>query len=433
MTAANQLDRDVALNAGKRGEASGGMANGASGIKPLSHSDKTVRAFGRKIIPIVNPAFDQKNSMRTSTVRAAVPVELPKAPPTHQQRTQRIRQEVTQAAVAMRQAHPWLAHQNAIGLAIQLGSIIGMVTCAVLYLQGTMPWWVTVPLVALLASFTHEIEHDLIHQMYFKGQPWVQNVLLLLGWIARPTTINPWFRRELHFHHHKQSGLRSDMEERSITNGEPWGLKRLLMIGDGMLAIVLRVRTTVRISGIYIRDVQKPKTPRALRRAILQKLLAYVPLGSACWATWHAFVLFHSADIIARLAGHPIDWSPTVLSAMSWVNALTVCLVGPNVLRSFCLHFISSNMHYYGDVEAGNVIEQCQVLDHPVFLPLQLFCFNFGSTHAIHHFVVGQPFYLRQMIAKEAHEVMRREGVRFNDLGTFKRANRLGAFKPAAA
>ncbi len=347
-------------------------------------------------------------------------------PPTHQQRTQRIRQEVNQAAQQARQAHPWLAHQNAIGLAIQLGSITGMVICAVLYLQGWLPWWVTVPLVAILASFTHEIEHDLIHLLYFKNKPWVQDLLLLLGWIARPSTINPWLRRELHFHHHKQSGQRTDMEERGITNGEPWGLKRLLMIGDGMLAVVLRLPTTVRYTGTYITQVQKPKTRRALRRAIIEKMLAYMPLGHACWTTWHAFVLFHGADIIARLAGHPIDWHPAVLSVMPWVDALTVCLVGPNVLRSFCLHFISSNMHYYGDVEAGNVMQQCQVLNHPLFWPLQLFCFNFGSTHAIHHFVVGQPFYLRQMIAAQAHEVLRREGVRFNDLGTFARANRLG-------
>jgi hypothetical protein len=57
-------------------------------------------------------------------------------------------------------------------------------------------------------------------------------------------------------------------------------------------------------------------------------------------------------------------------------------------------------------------------------LPFHLFCFNFGSTHAIHHFVVGEPFYVRQWTAREAHAVMRDMGVRFNDFGTFRRANR---------
>jgi hypothetical protein len=54
-------------------------------------------------------------------------------------------------------------------------------------------------------------------------------------------------------------------------------------------------------------------------------------------------------------------------------------------------------MHYYGDVELGNVIQQTQVLTPWWMMPFQLFCFNFGSTHAIHHFVVKEPFYIRQM------------------------------------
>ena len=56
--------------------------------------------------------------------------------------------------------------------------------------------------------------------------------------------------------------------------------------------------------------------------------------------------------------------------------------------------------------------------------PLQAFCFNFGSTHGIHHFAVKEPFYIRQMTTPVAHEVMREMGVRFNDYGTFARANR---------
>ena len=101
-----------------------------------------------------------------------------------------------------------------------------------------------------------------------------------------------------------------------------------------------------------------------------------------------------------------------------------VVWIGPNVLRSFCLHFVSSNMHYYGDVEDDNVIQQTQVLNPWWLAPFQLFCFNFGSTHAIHHFVVKEPFYIRQWTAPQAHAVMRAMGVRFNDFGSFTRANR---------
>jgi hypothetical protein len=94
------------------------------------------------------------------------------------------------------------------------------------------------------------------------------------------------------------------------------------------------------------------------------------------------------------------------------------------VLRTFCLHFVSSNMHYYGDVEPGNVIQQTQVLNPWWLWPLQAFCFNFGSSHAIHHFVVKEPFYVRQLTVPFAHRVMREMGVRFNDFGTFARSNR---------
>ena len=81
-------------------------------------------------------------------------------------------------------------------------------------------------------------------------------------------------------------------------------------------------------------------------------------------------------------------------------------------------------MHYYGDVEPGNVMQQTQVLNSPWMWPLQAFCFNFGSSHGIHHFVVKEPFYIRQMTVPVAHKVMREMGVRFNDFGTFGRANR---------
>ena len=101
---------------------------------------------------------------------------------------------------------------------------------------------------------------------------------------------------------------------------------------------------------------------------------------------------------------------------------MVVVLVAPNVLRSFCLNFVTSYMHYYGGV--STLMQQTQILRPWFLLPMQLFCFNFGSTHAIHHFVVSQPFYLRQMVARAAHEAMRANGVRYNDFSTFESGNR---------
>lgn len=349
------------------------------------------------------------------------------------QKAQRIRAEVGAAGERMRARHPWLRHQDAIGLAIQLGAIAGMALCAWTYLAGWAPWWTVVLPIAIFASLTHEIEHDLIHQLYFKNRPWVQDVLLLLGWCARPSTVNPWIRRQMHFHHHRHSGQATDYEERAITNGQPWGLKRFLMTSDTILSYALRRREMLGIMKAYVKEVEKPATRAAFRRGMAAKLLSLAPLGMAFWAVWHLFLGFHAIDIGARLVGSPVAWSAGTLSFMAGLQAWVVCLILTNVLRNFALHFISSNMHYYGDVERGNLLQQCQVLNHPLFWPFQLLCFNFGSTHAIHHFVVGQPFYLRQMIAGEAHQIMRRMGVPFNDLGTFRRANRREASGVAPA
>ncbi|MFT4941388.1 MAG: hypothetical protein ACI88A_004457 [Paraglaciecola sp.] len=42
----------------------------------------------------------------------------------------------------------------------------------------------------------------------------------------------------------------------------------------------------------------------------------------------------------------------------------------------------------------------------------------------INHLVVSQPFYLRQLVARKAHKVIREQGVRDNDLSTFVMSNR---------
>ena len=77
-----------------------------------------------------------------------------------------------------------------------------------------------------------------------------------------------------------------------------------------------------------------------------------------------------------------------------------------------------------------NALQQTQVMNHWWLWPFQLFCFNFGSTHCIHHFVVKDPFYLRQMTAPYAHKVLAEAGIRFNDFGTYKRSNRYTLTQP---
>jgi hypothetical protein len=172
------------------------------------------------------------------------------------------------------------------------------------------------------------------------------------------------------------------------------------MMADGVLAMLLRIGSAGNRRGM-----------------ILVKFFAgYFPLGWAHFTLLYGFVAVHAARAILGDGVLP-GWTPAL-------DMVVVAWLLPNVLRSFCLNFMSSNMHYFGDVEPGNVLQQTQVLNALRFLPFQLFCFNFGSTHAIHHFVANEPFYVRQWTARAAHQALRDNGVPFHDLGTFRRANR---------
>lgn len=98
-----------------------------------------------------------------------------------------------------------------------------------------------------------------------------------------------------------------------------------------------------------------------------------------------------------------------------------VVVVLPNILRSTSLNLVTSSMHYYGGV--NNLYEQTQVLTSKWFSIFHLFCFNFGKTHTIHHYVPNQPFYIRQFISNKINKIMKEQGVRFNDFASIKNAN----------
>ena len=345
-------------------------------------------------------------------------------------RSHRIRQGILEAGNALRERHPWLEkHQNTIGMTIFWVSIAGILGSAWAYTTGVFAWYVAIPAAAFWMSLLHELEHDLIHMMYFRKNKLWNDFMLGGVWLFRPSTVSPWVRRRLHIHHHKVSGTESDLEERGITNGEKWGLKRLLMTGDNMLAIYLRPFTTYQMTRAFVRAVAKDKAEaRAIAR---ENILGYFPLGVINYALWHGFIVYHAAVFAAGLMGIEVVLPAAVDTIVHGVTLYVVAIAAPNALRTFCLHFVSSNMHYYGDVEKGNIVQQCQIWTTPWAIPLHLFCFNFAGTHAFHHFVVRDPFYIRQWLAPGLYPLMRENGIRFNDFGTFKRANRMGV--PATA
>jgi fatty acid desaturase len=328
----------------------------------------------------------------------------PKAAPlsaADREKVARINSELRRAGAELRERHPWLRHQDALGASALALAALGMATSGYLYLSGVLPAWAAVVVSALFASISHEVEHDLIHSLYFARRRGVWASMLVLAWLLRPGTLNPFVRKRLHLHHHKASGNADDLEERAITNGEPYGLKRLFMMADGFLAVLLRL------------DQAKGRRGKLL----LFASLGYFPLGWVHHGLFYAFLLAQAAGLLGVAL-------PLSAATLAFIQGAAIVWILPNVLRSFCLNFVSSSMHYYGDVARGNVLQQTQVLNAWFFAPLQLFCFNFGSTHALHHFVASEPFYVRQLTAGVGHRVLRECGVRFNDLGTFSRDNR---------
>lgn len=327
------------------------------------------------------------------------------------ERARRIRVAVRARSKEVRAAHPILAHQDLIGSSILALSAVGVIGTAVGFGLGALAWWLAVPLAAMFMSLAHEIEHDTIHRMYFSRNNRARSVMFGVCWALRPYTISPWKRRKLHLLHHEASGTEMDFEEMAITNGQTWNLERLLCMIDPLAAALFHLPAEA--------DARK-RTVRYLRKA-------WFPMTYIALAIWYSFL---SLALVNVITGGSLAEASFIGSAFAVIQFLAVTWIGPNVLRVACLHFISSNMHYFGDVEDGNVIQQTQVLNRWWLAPMQLFCFNFGSTHGIHHFVPNDPFYVRQMTVKTGQKVMRENGVRFNDFGTFRRANR---FSPLSA
>lgn len=307
----------------------------------------------------------------------------------------------------LRAAHPWLARQDAIGALCFLGSLAAMAAVAALHLRGALSPWLAAPLMALPLSVLHELEHDLIHGLYFRRSPRAQDLLFLVIWLCK-LSIDPWIRRDLHLRHHRRSGQIDDIEERLIGLGVPFGLERIalclpiggLLCAPGILRDVRKARREERA-----RHPAEPPARRGPRKGPSPVLIAL------------------DAVVILVL---PAVAAGGAMAGWTWAAAVLVLLVAPNVLRHFCLALMSSYSHYYGDIAPNDVFVQNQILSHWALYPLQLFCFGFGSTHVLHHYVVDQPFYLRQMVAPAAHREMARLGVRVNDAGVVARANRRG-------
>ena len=214
-------------------------------------------------------------------------------------------------------------------------------------------------------------------------------------WIAK-INANPWWRKPMHLKHHKTSGQIDDIEERIIGLGHPLGFTRLLVTINPLGSFIVLPQVSKDSASIG-------SLPNVIRTGIVN-LPVLLP-GNLC-----LIALFF----------------PSYVSPFYYNVAWNVCMLlyFPNMLRQSALQWVSTGCHYFGDIPEKNVFFQNQVLNHWIFYPLQLFCFNFGATHIIHHYVTRQPFYLRQMAAEPVMDELRKQGVRFNDLQIYKRNHR---------
>src|SRR5688572_5384859 len=110
------------------------------------------------------------------------------------ERISRINSAIRSASRDLRTRHPFLRHQDVIGLVLLLVSVGAAVAAGAAYLGGALPAWATIVLVAFGTSIAHEIEHDLIHLQYFRKNRVMHAGMMALCWLVRPNTINPWLR-----------------------------------------------------------------------------------------------------------------------------------------------------------------------------------------------------------------------------------------------
>eukprot|EP01027_Heterolobosea_sp_BB2_P025276 GEZU01038787.1.p1 GENE.GEZU01038787.1~~GEZU01038787.1.p1 ORF type:complete len:373 (-),score=133.48 GEZU01038787.1:249-1367(-) len=324
------------------------------------------------------------------------------------ERIRAIRKTIRTEEDNLRKKYTWLRHQNILGLSWFLVSLFAMVIVSYLYLRRMLHWGLSIPLIAIALSIFHELEHDLIHNLYFKGRKWVQDLMFLTIWISKGH-LNPWYRRWIHLRHHNNSGSRQDIEERLIGIGQPVGYKRIIATFHPLG------------STFFFADIKKDNPDFNSTYTTLMSL----PVMGVFIAFIHLFHEYLRLQYGITFGAY--DWV-NLLPAWGWpiVRDVAVLWVLPNTLRQACLNLMATYSHYFDDVPVRNVYYQNQILNHWALLPFNLFCFNFGSTHIIHHYVTDQPFYLRQMLASAAHAEIIKQGARHNDIGIVLRNNRFG-------
>ena len=152
--------------------------------------------------------------------------------------------------------------------------------------------------------------------------------------------LNPWARKELHIRHHRNSGQKTDIEERLIGLGLPLFWKRLLIYINNPWV------------GFILRDIKKDNPDYQIRRMLRSSYPVIIPN--------QIIMSFFFLGLFLCWCGVAALQNPTE-GYWYWVNTLFFLFVLPNSVRQACLEIVSSYSHYI-NIPADDVFYQVQTM-----------------------------------------------------------------------
>jgi fatty acid desaturase len=352
---------------------------------------------------------------QTKTASASPTAAMPTTKPekTDGMRAAEITLAIKEADNKWRQRLPILYYQSALGMFFLVASIAIFFAAGQAWLNGSMHWIPMVAINAFCLAVIREIEHDCVHDLFFPKNKNVQNLMMLAVWPMLGNVPHPWYRRELHMVHHRNSGRKKDLEERMIGMGLPMGFKRIMTMLDAPIGIQFRRGELKTIPFYNKRDLNA----------------ASIPVTKV----WYLIALTYLfLKVVGVPAAGALGWTdpaspmaPATAKMLQLYAALakpfTIWIL-PGWVQTMSRQILSSWMHYYLDF--GSKLHEVQVLDDWCFIVFNFFSCNFGVTHVIHHFNEKQAFYLRELVKYDVLPVCKKHGVRFNDYGAILRCNR---------
>ncbi len=281
--------------------------------------------------------------------------------------------EIRKAEAELKEQYPILKRQDFLGMTIFVTSVI-MIAMSSLFYYRASEWLpnlsyssstaIVMISVAFWTSMLHELEHDIIHNLYFKSHRWIQDLMFWFIWISKLHG-NPWFRRDLHLKHHIISGQTNDAEERLIGLGLPLGWKRMAVTIHPVGSTIVTMDIAKDCEFLNIKTLNLTSAP------VVTIFIAFFKLFSFYVFLQVLVSQFHVELAEMMLARYPKMW------ALVW--DFNMIMVIPNIIRQSSLQLMSNITHYYADIPEKSCYYQNQILDHWICVPFQFLCCNFGK------------------------------------------------------